>query len=58
MRQRIAELQEGPLGRAIASRVDVIFVPYGNEGSFHQGAALYTVITSYSIHYTKLYEAT
>ena len=42
MAQRIAELESGPLGRAIASRIDVIFVPYGNERSFHAGAPLYT----------------
>jgi hypothetical protein len=40
--KRISELQQSPLGRAIASNVYVIFVPYGNEASFHPGKSLYT----------------
>lgn len=42
LEKRISEFQHSPLGRAIGSRVDVIFVPYGNEGSFHAGTPLYT----------------
>ena len=40
--KRISELQLSPLGRAIASNVYVIFVPYGNEASFQAGTPLYT----------------
>jgi hypothetical protein len=39
---RIAELQGSALGRAISSRIDVIFVPYGNERNFTEGRPLYT----------------
>ncbi len=42
LESRIAELQNSALGRAIGSRVDVIFVPYGNEANFQQGTPLYT----------------
>lgn len=40
--KRISELVQSPLGRAIGSRVYVIFVPYGNEKSFQAGTSLYT----------------
>lgn len=30
------------MGRAIQGRIDVIFVPYGNERSFTPGTPLYT----------------
>jgi hypothetical protein len=40
--KRISELLQSPLGRAIGSRVYVIFVPYGNEKSFHAGTPLYS----------------
>jgi hypothetical protein len=30
------------LGRAVTSRVDVLFVPYGNEENFKAGSALYS----------------
>jgi hypothetical protein len=39
---RIAELLASPIGRATEARVDVIFVPYGNERNFKPGAPLYT----------------
>ena len=42
LESRIAELQNSALGRAIGSRIDVIFVPYGNERNFQQGTPLYT----------------
>ena len=42
LESRIAELQSSALGRAIGSRIDVIFVPYGNEKNFQMGTALYT----------------
>ncbi len=42
LESRIAELQSSALGRAMTSRVDVIFVPYGNERNFAEGTPLYT----------------
>ena len=39
---KIAELKHSALGRAMSSRVDVIFIPYGNERNFAEGTALYT----------------
>jgi hypothetical protein len=40
--KRISELLQSPLGRAIKSKVYVIFVPYGNEKSFQVGTPLYS----------------
>jgi len=40
--KRISELLQSPLGRAIGSKVYVIFVPYGNEKSFQPGTPLYS----------------
>lgn len=37
---QIAALQATPLGRAINGRVDVLFVPYGNEKNFKPGTRL------------------
>jgi hypothetical protein len=42
LESRIAELQNSALGRAMSSRIDVIFVPYGNERNFAAGTPLYT----------------
>ncbi len=42
LKQRIAEIEASALGRAARGRVDVIFVPYGNERSFKTGRELYT----------------
>lgn len=42
LNRRIAEIEQGAMGRAIEGRIDVIFVPYGNESRFTPGAALYT----------------
>lgn len=42
LRTRIAEIEASALGRAVNSRIDVIFVPYGNERSFRPGVPLYT----------------
>ncbi len=40
--QRISDIEKGALGRAAMGRIDVIFVPYGNERSFKPGAKLYS----------------
>ena len=40
--KRISDLLQSPLGRAIDSRVYVIFVPYGNEKSFQSGTPLFS----------------
>ncbi len=40
--KRISDLLRSPLGRAIGSRVYVIFVPYGNEESFQADIPLYS----------------
>jgi hypothetical protein len=42
MEQRISEIENGALGRATKGRIDVIFVPYGNERGFKPGSPLYT----------------
>jgi hypothetical protein len=41
LEERIAELIATPLGRATRSRVDVLFIPYGNEIQFKTGEPLY-----------------
>lgn len=41
---QIAALEAGPFGRARAGRVDVIFVPYGNERNFVPGTPLYSCV--------------
>jgi hypothetical protein len=38
---RIAEVTASPLGRAIHSTLNVIFVPYGNDAAFKPGQPLY-----------------
>lgn len=40
LERQIAELEATPLGRAINGRVDVLFVPYGNEKNFKPGTRL------------------
>ncbi len=40
--KQIITMESSTLGRAISERVDVLFVPYGNEAQFKEGAALYT----------------
>jgi hypothetical protein len=40
--QQIATLENSTLGRAITSRVNVMFVPYGNDEHFKTGADLYS----------------
>jgi hypothetical protein len=40
--QQIAKLENSTLGRAVSSRINVLFVPYDNETKFKSGAALYT----------------
>ena len=42
LEKQIATLENSTLGRAIGSRVDVLFVPYGNEAKFQTDAALYS----------------
>jgi predicted nucleic acid-binding protein len=42
LRNQIAKLEASPLGRAVTGRVDVMFVPYGNEHNFRPGAPLYS----------------
>jgi ribosomal protein L7Ae-like RNA K-turn-binding protein len=42
LEKRIAALENSALGRAVTSRVDVLFVPYGNEENFKAGTALYS----------------
>jgi hypothetical protein len=39
---QIAELKITPLVRAIHERIDVLFVPYGNEENFVSGSSLYS----------------
>ena len=39
---QISNMETSTLGRAIATRVDVLFVPYGNEARFKTGTALYS----------------
>jgi hypothetical protein len=40
--QHTSELESAPPARAINGRVDVLFVPYGNETSMSEGATLYS----------------
>jgi hypothetical protein len=40
--RRIFDVETSPLGRAIGSRVNVIFVPYGNDAAFRPGQPLYS----------------
>lgn len=42
IQKQIATFEASTLGRAINSRVDVLFVPYGNEYKFKPGVPLYT----------------
>jgi hypothetical protein len=42
LRQQLAATQSTALARAIDKRVDVLFVPYGNEQMFLEGAPLYS----------------
>ena len=40
--KQIATYENSTLGRAIKSRVDVLFVPYGNEDKYKPGTSLYS----------------
>ena len=52
LRKRIAEVEQSALGRAVTGRVDVIFVPYGNESGFKPGTPLYSCALTFIIcHY-------
>lgn len=42
LQTQIATFEASTLGRAINTRVDVLFVPYGNEDKFKPGAPLYS----------------
>jgi hypothetical protein len=39
---QLAELEGSALARALIKRVDVVFVPYGNEAQFAEGGPLYS----------------
>jgi hypothetical protein len=39
---QLGEFKKSPMARALEQRVDVVFVPYGNEGSYQEGDALYS----------------
>jgi hypothetical protein len=39
---QIADLQKTPLVRAITERIDVLYVPYGNEQNYTEGQDLYS----------------
>jgi hypothetical protein len=40
--EQIATLENSALARARDKRIDVVFVPYGNDNKFRQGASLYS----------------
>jgi hypothetical protein len=42
LEQQLATLESSALARALKNRIDVVFVPYGNEHQFEQGATVYT----------------
>ena len=42
LEQQLAVLGNSPLARALEKRVDVVFVPYGNERRFPEGRKLYS----------------
>lgn len=42
LQKQITTFEASTLGRAINTRVDVLFVPYGNEDKFKSGAPLYS----------------
>jgi hypothetical protein len=42
LQNQLSELLRSPLARALEKRIDVVFVPYGNEGRFRQGQPLYS----------------
>jgi hypothetical protein len=42
IQKQIINMESSTLGRAISERVDVLFVPYGNEAQFKEGTPLYT----------------
>ena len=44
LRDQIAELGKSVLGRAIANRIDVVFVPYNNKQQFRSGQPLYSCV--------------
>jgi hypothetical protein len=39
---QLAQLENSALARALQKRIDVVFVPYGNDGQFIEGSALYS----------------
>jgi hypothetical protein len=39
---QLAQLEASPVARALHKRIDVVFVPYGNEPQFAEGSPLYT----------------
>jgi hypothetical protein len=42
LEQQLATLESSALARALKNRIDVVFVPYGNEGRFQAGAPVYS----------------
>jgi hypothetical protein len=42
LEQQLAVLGNSPLARALHKRIDVVFVPYGNESQFAPGRSLYS----------------
>jgi hypothetical protein len=42
LQDQLTQLQSSALARAITKRIDVVFVPYGNEQDFAQGKSLYS----------------
>jgi hypothetical protein len=42
LQTQLAALETSALARALYKRIDVVFVPYGNEGRFQQGQSVYS----------------
>jgi hypothetical protein len=42
LQEQLAALKSSALARALDKRIDVVFVPYGSEAQFKEGAALYS----------------
>jgi hypothetical protein len=42
LKQQLVELEKSPMARALDKRIDVVFVPYGNDDRFKAGAPLYS----------------
>jgi hypothetical protein len=42
LEQQLVELEKSPMARALEKRIDVVFVPYGNERKFQPNTPLYS----------------